>query len=117
MATLSRRALFALPLAVPAVAVTGCLPSIAKTADLRTLSVAVEPIEWLAVGRIEDSRVWRASDGYFHDWCFLDDGGNDWSNADVARTLGIPYDEPPTFTDADLAATLGIDPQPETEGA
>lgn len=105
---LSRRSLFALPLAVPATALAGA--SAPAPTKFKTFSFEIEPIKipiegWQSAGRVLFREV--------HDeWAFVDDDGNDWSFAEVARTLGVPYHAPAQFTEDEVAATLGIEASP-----
>lgn len=120
MKALPRRAIFALPLAVPVAGLAAALPAMPKVGEIRAFSIRIDASRfknWPIVEEVHVIPTWRAPlrrscwDGEG----FIDDRWNVWSAADIARTLGIPYDDPPTFTDADFAATLAID-APAGEG-
>lgn len=94
---LSRRKIFALPLAIPAVAASPAPP-----ANIAQLSIEIDAaplkeafkrfsvgfVEWepayIQVGRLSTLKAWC-------DFAFTDDDGHDWTQADVAATLGIAY--------------------------
>lgn len=112
MRPLSRRALFALPLVAP-FAVTAAVAAPAKPkfdpAWLKRIRRQID--EPLPVLKPIDPRVWGdVMDAVAREFADADARLHP-TPANLAATLGIPYEEPHVWTDAETAATLGIDVQ------
>lgn len=118
MAALTRRAMFALPVALPVAAVAATLPAARPAPRMFATGGVIKGGPWLigsdGIEAIVPLRRGGGLTGGRANVILRDYDWPRWSDADIARTLGIPHDEPVAFTDAEVAATLGIEcDQPE----